>query len=140
MCILILVGEYMFKKKFKKSKPSIFKSFYYAFEGIRVNILNERNLCIHFMVMLLVIVLGLILNINKTEWLICILLFGFVITLELMNTAIETAIDICMPEINPKAKLAKDTSAGAVLVVAIVSVVIGIMIFAPKLLEIWRNL
>ena len=92
------------------------------------------------MVMLLVIVLGLILNINKTEWLICILLFGFVITLELMNTAIETAIDICMPEINPKAKLAKDTSAGAVLVVAIVSVVIGIMIFAPKLLEIWRNL
>ena len=130
----------MFKKKFKKSTPSIFKSFYYAFEGIRVNILNERNLCIHFMVMLLVIVLGLILNINKTEWLICILLFGFVITLELMNTAIETAIDICMPEINPKAKLAKDTSAGAVLVVAIVSVVIGIMIFAPKLLEIWRNL
>lgn len=130
----------MFKKKFKKSKPSIFKSFYYAFEGIRVNILNERNLCIHFMVMLLVIVLGLILNINKTEWLICILLFGFVITLELMNTAIETAIDICMPEINPKAKLAKDTSAGAVLVVAIVSVVIGIMIFAPKLLEIWRNI
>ena len=70
----------------------------------------------------------------------CILLFGFVITLELMNTAIETAIDICMPEINPKAKLAKDTSAGAVLVVAIVSVVIGIMIFGPKLLEIWRNL
>ena len=130
----------MFKKKFKKSKPSLFKSFYYAFEGIRVNILNERNLCIHFMVMLLVIALGLILNISKTEWLICILLFGFVITLELMNTAIETAIDICMPEINPKAKLAKDTSAGAVLVVAIVSVVIGIMIFAPKLLEIWRNL
>ena len=63
------------------------------------------------------------------------LLFGFDITLELMNTAIETAIDICMPEINPKAKLAKDTSAGAVLVVAIVAVVIGIIIFGPKILD-----
>lgn len=125
----------MFKKKFKKSKPSLLKSFYYAFQGIKVNILTERNLAIHFLVMLLVIVCGFVFKISVTEWLICILLFGFVITLELMNTAIETAIDICMPEINPKAKLAKDTSAGAVLVVAIVAVVIGITIFGPKILD-----
>ena len=125
----------MFKKKFKKSKPSLLKSFYYAFQAIKVNILTERNLAIHFLVMLLVIVCGFVFKISVTEWLICILLFGFVITLELMNTAIETAIDICMPEINPKAKLAKDTSAGAVLVVAIVAVVIGIIIFGPKILD-----
>lgn len=125
----------MFKKKFKKSKPSLLKSFYYAFQGIKVNILTERNLAIHFLVMLLVIVCGFVFKISVTEWLICILLFGFVITLELMNTAIETAIDICMPEINPKAKLAKDTSAGAVLVVAIVAVVIGTIIFGPKILD-----
>ena len=125
----------MFKKKFKTSKPSLLKSFYYAFQGIKVNILTERNLAIHFLVMLLVIVCGFVFKISVTEWLICILLFGFVITLELMNTAIETAIDICMPEINPKAKLAKDTSAGAVLVVAIVAVVIGIIIFGPKILD-----
>ena len=125
----------MFKKRFKKSKPSLIKSFYYAFQGIKVNILTERNLAIHFLVMLLVIVCGFVFKISATEWLICILLFGFVITLELMNTAIETAIDICMPEINPKAKLAKDTSAGAVLVVAIVAVVIGIIIFGPKILD-----
>lgn len=125
----------MFKKKYKKSKPSLLNSFYYAFQGIKVNILTERNLAIHFSVMLLVIILGFIFKISVTEWLICVLLFGFVITLELMNTAIETAIDICMPEINPKAKLAKDTSAGAVLVVAIVAVVIGIIIFGPKILD-----
>ena len=125
----------MFRSKFKKSKPSLLKSFYYAFQGIKVNILTERNLAIHFLVMLLVIVFGFICNISITEWLICILLFGFVITLELMNTAIETAIDICMPQINPKAKLAKDTSAGAVLIVAIVAVVIGIIIFGPKILD-----
>ena len=120
---------------FKKSKPSLIKSFQYAFQGIKVNILTERNLAIHFLAMLLVIVCGFIFKISVTEWLICILLFGFVITLELMNTAIETAIDICMPEINPKAKLAKDTSAGAVLVVTIVAVVIGIIIFGPKVLD-----
>lgn len=53
-----------------------------------------------------------------------------------MNTAIETAIDICKPEINPKAKLAKDTAAGAVLVVAIVAVVVGIIIFGPKIINV----
>ena len=126
----------MFKKKFKKSKPSLVKSFYYAFQGIKVNILTERNLAIHFCVMLLVIVCGFTFKISTTEWLICILLFGFVITLELMNTAIETAIDICKPEINPKAKLAKDTAAGAVLVVAIVAVVVGIIIFGPKIINV----
>mgnify|MGYP001639334873 FL=1 len=126
----------MFKKKFKKSKPSLLKSFYYAFQGIKVNILTERNLAIHFCVMLLVIVCGFTFKISTTEWLICILLFGFVITLELMNTAIETAIDICKPEINPKAKLAKDTAAGAVLVVAIVAVVVGIIIFGPKIINV----
>ena len=112
------------------------KSFYYAFQGIKVNILTERNLAIHFCVMLLVIVCGFTFKISTTEWLICILLFGFVITLELMNTAIETAIDICKPEINPKAKLAKDTAAGAVLVVAIVAVVVGIIIFGPKIINV----
>lgn len=86
--------------------------------------------------MLLVIVCGFTFKISTTEWLICILLFGFVITLELMNTAIETAIDICKPEINPKAKLAKDTAAGAVLVVAIVAVVVGIIIFGPKIINV----
>ena len=126
----------MSKKKFKKSKPSLLKSFYYAFQGIKVNILTERNLAIHFCVMLLVIVCGFTFKISTTEWLICILLFGFVITLELMNTAIETAIDICKPEINPKAKLAKDTAAGAVLVVAIVAVVVGIIIFGPKIINV----
>lgn len=126
----------MFKKKFKKSKPSLLKSFYYAFQGIKVNILTERNLAIHFCVMLLVIVCGFTFKISTTEWLICILLFGFVITLELVNTAIETAIDICKPEINPKAKLAKDTAAGAVLVVAIVAVIVGIIIFGPKIINV----
>ena len=85
--------------------------------------------------MFLVIVFGIIFNISKTEWFVCILLFGGVIALEIMNTAIETTVDLITMEKNSKAKLAKDASAGAVLVMAIISVIIGLMIFMPKILE-----
>lgn len=123
----------MFKKKFKKETQPLWKSFYHALEGIRVNLLKERNLVIHFCFVIAVVTCGLIFSISKTEWIICLLLFGLVISSELMNTAIETAIDICMPEINPKAKLAKDTAAGAVLAIAVIAAIIGLIIFIPKL-------
>ena len=84
--------------------------------------------------MVLVIISGFILKISITEWTICIVLFGLVITAELINTAIETTVDIVMPEKNEKAKLAKDIAAGAVLVSAIASAIIGIIIFLPKIL------
>ena len=125
----------MFKKKYKKSKPSLLNSFYYAFQGIKVNILTERNLAIHFSVMLLVIILGFIFKISVTEWLICVLLFGFVITLELMNTALENVVDLVTEEKKAKAKVAKDAAAGAVLVAVLFAVIIGISIFLPRLLN-----
>ena len=84
--------------------------------------------------MLLVIIAGIILKITQAEWIVCIILFGFVITIELINTAIETTVDIAMPNINEKAKLAKDISAGAVLISAIISVIVGLIIFIPKIL------
>ncbi len=84
--------------------------------------------------MLLVIIAGIVLKITQAEWIVCIILFGFVITIELINTAIETTVDIAMPNINEKAKLAKDISAGAVLISAIISVIVGLIIFIPKIL------
>ena len=84
--------------------------------------------------MLLVIILGIILKIDITQWCICIILFGLVISLELVNTAIETVVDIIMPEINEKAKKAKDISAAAVLISAICSAIIGLIIFIPKII------
>ena len=81
--------------------------------------------------MILVIIMGLEFNITKAEWMTCVILFALVISLELVNTAIEATIDICSPEISPKAKLAKDTAAGAVLVAAIASIIEGIVIFYP---------
>lgn len=109
------------------------KSFQYAIEGIIVAIKKERNLKIHICIMILVIICGFIFKINTIEWIICIILFGLVISLELVNTAIENAIDLVTLEKKPKAKIAKDVAAGAVLISAIVSAIIGFMIFIPKL-------
>ena len=110
------------------------KSFKYAFEGIFTGIKKERNMKIHISIMILVIVFGIMLKISKIEWIICIALFGLVISMELINTAIENTVDLITKENNQQAKIAKDVAAGAVLVSAIVSSVIGLMIFIPKIL------
>lgn len=83
--------------------------------------------------MILVIVAGILLKINKLEWIICVLCFAMVIGGELLNTAIETVVDIAMPYKDEKAKIAKDVSAGAVLVFAIGAVICGLIIFVPKI-------
>ena len=110
----------------------IINSFKYALEGIRTSFKSERNMKIHVVIMMLVIIAGIILKISKTEWIICILLFSIVIAGELFNTAIETVVDMIMPEKNEKAKIAKDVSAGAVLVLAIGATIIGLIIFIPN--------
>lgn len=117
-----------------KDKKRLINSFKYAFEGIYTGLKEEKNMKIHFGIMILVIIFGIILKISKIEWIICVILFGLVISLELMNTAIENTVDLITQEKNPKAKIAKDVAAGAVLVAAIVSVIIGLMIFVPKVL------
>lgn len=112
-------------------------SFKYAITGIIETIKLERNMRIHIFIMLLVIVFGIILKISVLEWIICIILFALVLAGELFNTAIENAVDIIMPERHDKAKIAKDAAAGAVLILAIASAVVGLIIFVPKLLEIF---
>lgn len=116
-----------------KSK-NVISSFKYAFQGMFSALKTERNLKIHITIMILVIIVGIVLKISKIEWIICIILFGLVIGGEMFNSAIETVVDIAMPDINPKAKFAKDAAAGAVLVFAIASAIIGFMIFGPKLI------
>ncbi len=115
-------------------------SFKYAIQGIISSIKVERNIKIHFIIALLVILGGIILQISNIEWLICIALIFVVISAELFNTAIEITLDVVMPEKNSKVKKAKDISAGAVLMVSIGAAVIGIMIFVPKILSLmhWR--
>lgn len=121
-------------------KGSLINSFKYAIEGLLVNLKTERNLRIHFSVALLVIICGFIFSINLYEWLICLVLFGLIIALELMNTAFEKLADLCMPEIHPKVKFIKDTAASSVFVAAIIAVIVGIIIFLPKILNLfWKD-
>lgn len=117
----------------KENEKRLINSFKYAFEGIMTALKSEQNLKIHILMMILVIIFGIILKISKIEWIICIILFGFVISLELVNTAIENTVDLVTMEKNPKAKIAKDVSAAAVLIAAVTSAIIGLIIFIPKL-------
>jgi diacylglycerol kinase len=126
--------------KIKNEPKKIVNSFKYAIRGIITGFKEERNMKIHILAVVIVVILGIVLKISKTEWIICLILFGAVISAELFNTAIETVVDIAMPEINEKARIAKDVSAGAVLIQAIISAIIGIIIFAPKILSAFTNL
>ena len=110
-------------------------SFKYAFNGIKAGFLQERNVKIDLIIMILVIIAGIIFKINKYEWIVCIILFGLIISLEMINTAIERTVDLVTKEKSELAKNAKDISAGAVLVSAIASAIIGFMIFIPKIFK-----
>ena len=111
----------------------LLESFNHAINGIIDAVRTQRNMKIHIFVMILVIIAGVILKINKYEWIACILCFAIVISGELFNTAIETVVDMVMPYKNDKAKIAKDIAAGAVLTLAIGAAVIGVIIFVPKI-------
>ena len=107
-----------------QKKDPLYKSFGYAFEGIGTCIKKERNMKIHCAAAVLVVIAGVILKISLLEWCICLTLFGLIMALELVNTAVE--------ERKPLAKIAKDTAAGAVLIAAIMAAIAGIIIFLPK--------
>lgn len=108
-------------------------SFKHAIEGLINTASVEKNLKIHFMAMICVIVLGLIVRLTVFEWIVCIILFGLVISAEIFNTAIEKTMDYINEDHDEDIKFIKDASAGAVLVLSIISVVIGLIIFIPKI-------
>lgn len=119
----------------KAKKNPLYESFGYAFEGIWTGIKKERNMKIHCLAVIIVTLMGTLLQIRPYEWCICLLLFAVVMSLELVNTAIEAVVDLVTEEKKPLAKIAKDTAAGAVLIAAIVSVIIGCIIFIPYFME-----
>ena len=116
-------------------KKKLRNSFKHAFNGVRLCIKDEQNMLIHFTVATLVIISGFIFKISKMEWIICLILIGNVMMMELLNTAIENTCDAVTEENNKYIKIAKDTAAGAVLVISIVSAIIGLMIFIPRIME-----
>ncbi|WP_147532397.1 diacylglycerol kinase family protein [Bacillus marasmi] len=113
----------------------VFKSFSYAITGLAHATKRERNLRIHLTITVLVCILGFYFSISVTKWLIILLAIGGVISLELVNTALERVVDLVTSDYQPLAKQAKDVAAGAVLVYAIIAVIIGILIFLPEIIQ-----
>ena len=121
----------------KLKKQPLFSSFANAWNGILISLFEERNLKIHFFAAVMVLIFGNILHISVTEWwtewCICFILFGLIMGMELVNTAVESVVDLVTDEWKPLAKRAKDCAAGAVLISSIWAAATGGTIFFPKL-------
>ncbi len=111
------------------------KSFSFALKGIISAFSTEPNMKIHGIIALLVVIFGILFQISINEWLLCLLCFGLVFGLELINTSLENIVDFVSPEIHPTAGKIKDLAAGAVLISALFSASIGLIIFIPKIWE-----
>ena len=123
------------KRKLRIDKKRLAYSFKYAFQGIKQSYKGEQNLKIHTFIAILVLVFAFFLKISFFEWVTVLVLIGLVLMAEFFNTAIEYTVDLASPKIHPLAKAAKDTASAGVLVIAIISAIIGLLIFVPKIIE-----
>ena len=114
-------------------RASLFSSFLCAVSGFFAAARHERSMHIHLLATVLVIALGIWTGLEKWEWVATAICCAAVISLECANTAIEAVVDLASPEIHPLAKKAKDCAAGAVLAASVGAVVVGMIIFIPKL-------
>jgi len=127
------------KKLSEKKRFSIVaraKSFTYGFNGIKVLFKTTHNFWIHTVCAFMVILLGFLLKVSLIEWAILVLTIGFVLVIESINTAIEIDINLTSPNYHPYARDTKDVACGAVLISAITSVIIALIIFLPKIINI----
>lgn len=112
---------------------SRFRSFKFAFRGLRSLLIFEHNSRIHLSAAIIVVVLGFILRISIAEWALLTLTIGLVFVSELINSSLEEISDVVKPGWNEKIMRAKDYAAAAVLITAVISVIIGGIIFIPRI-------
>ena len=112
-------------------------SFKYAFNGIRLLLRNESNAMLQCIIGVCTIAVGFILNISAMEWVAVVIACGCVFATEALNAAIERLADVVSPEYNEAIKTVKDISAGAVLFMSIAAAITGIIIFLPKLINLF---
>lgn len=118
----------------------LIKSFIYALEGLKYTIGTQRNMRIHYIAALIVLLLAINLPISKLEVLVLFVTIILVLFAELINTAIEALVDLVTEEYHPLAKVAKDVAAGAVLLTAGLSVIVGFSVLYPYLETLYRSI
>ena len=111
------------------------KSFKYAFEGLRTALKQEPNFRIHIVMAIFALSMGIVLGLSTIEWLLLAFTIFYVLTLELLNTVMESFVNLVSPEYKHFAKVAKDVSAACVLLAAFLSVIVGLVLFLPKILS-----
>lgn len=105
----------------------------HAWNGMKIAFKSEQNFRLHVLIGFIVIIAGFLFHLSIYEWVIILLVIGNVLVAEIFNSSIEKLLDYLNPAIHPSAKIIKDLSAGAVLITAVIAIIIGIIIFAPKL-------
>ena len=115
----------------KKGIKRTLRTFKYSMQGLAYAYKNEQSMWIHAAGTVFTIILGFIYSLSLTEWAIVFIALGVILASELINTAIEAAVDLCTLEIHPLAKIAKDCGSAATFVLTIVSVIICLLVFVP---------
>lgn len=124
---------------------SLKKSFSYAIRGVVYCIGNERNMRIHLAVAVNILLFALIYKLSRVEYILLFIIIGLVLLCEMINTSIETLVNLGSPAYHNLARIAKDVAAGTVFVVAIIAIIVGFILFGKldrlwaALLEIWSN-
>lgn len=113
---------------------AFFRAFGYAWEGLSYALATQRNMKVHVVMSALAVAISLFLGLEALEWAVLCLTLALVISLEMVNTAIEAGMDSISTEPHPQIKIAKDVAAGAVLVAAALALLVGACLWGPKLL------
>lgn len=114
---------------------NIVESFRFAFSGLGYALRTQRNTHIHLTIATGAVALGLWLGLSSTQWAVLALTIGFVLVSEMLNTVAETLMDLISPGYHPLVKVIKDVTAGAVLLTAVISVIVGLLVLGPPLWE-----
>ena len=120
-----------------KKANSFRESFGYAWRGFRHCLTHERNFRVHTVMGLIALCLGLLLKVSAGEMAVLLLVIAAVLCAEMVNTAFENLVDLCTETFHPLAKTAKDVAAGAVLIFCFFAVLIGIVLFVPRILSLF---
>ncbi len=123
--------------KNKWKNQNFLKALKNSINGIKFVIKNENNIKIELVFALLAILASILLKVSLIELIIVIFIIFIVLFAEFINTTVEEVVDLYTEEYNEKAKIAKDVASGAVLIVSILSVIIGVLIFLPKIINLF---
>ena len=115
----------------------IFASVKNSWNGLKVTYKNEQSVYIHLVCTVILLLLSFLLKISLTQWLIIIAIIGLTLVVELINTAIESTVDLVTKEFHPLAKVAKDTASAAEFILTLTSTIIALMIFIPRIMELF---